>query len=81
MSMSLDLILHMAGLAFVMGMWFAAIAGAAQVLRVLGFHGRTDAARDAEEGAAAPAARRVRARKEIARPAVISRVFAQAVAR
>ncbi len=80
MSMSLDLILHMAGLAFVMGMWFAAIAGAAQVLRVLGFHGRTDAARDGEEGAA-PAARPVRARKEIARPAVISRVFAQAVAR
>jgi len=80
MSMSLDLILHMAGLAFVMGMWFAAIAGAAQVLRVLGFHGRTDAARDGEEGAA-PAARSVRARKEIARPAVISRVFAQAVAR
>lgn len=34
-SLSLDLILHMAGLALVIGIWFAAIMGIAQICRGL----------------------------------------------
>jgi len=56
--LSLDMVLHMAGLAFVIGMWFAAIMGMAQICRVLRVFGNQPAAGGSGEKTATPVAPR-----------------------